>query len=68
MSKSPEALAHLKKAKEFLTAAELLHDVELYSASISSAVSAGINAKDVICIILTGVSGKATIILKQSKS
>ena len=54
-----ESQGHLRKAKEFLTAASLEMDLELYSAAASSAVLAGINAKDAICLSLTGRTGKS---------
>jgi len=41
-----ESRAHLRKAREFLDAASLEVELELYSAAASSAVLAGINAKD----------------------
>ncbi len=54
-----EARQHLAKAQEFLLAAE--RDVKdvLYNAATSSAVLAGINAKDAICLRLTGRTGKS---------
>jgi len=54
-----ESRAHLRKAREFLTAAGLEVERELYSAPASSAVLAGINAKDAICLRLTGRTGKS---------
>jgi hypothetical protein len=41
MSALEEAKAHLAKAREFLEAAHLSNDVELYSAATSNAVIAG---------------------------
>ena len=41
-----ESRAHLRKAREFLDAACLEVERDLYSAAASSAVLAGINAKD----------------------
>ena len=52
------ARAHLDKAREFLQAAELVLDLELYNAAASNAVIAGINAKDAICLKLTGRTAK----------
>jgi uncharacterized protein (UPF0332 family) len=49
-----EARAHLRKAKEFLTAAEFSLDLDLFNAATSNAVTSGINAKDAICLRLTG--------------
>lgn len=54
-----QALAHLRKAEEFLQAAEFSADLELYNAATSDAVVSGINSKDAICLTLTGRSGKA---------
>ena len=59
MSALPEARAHLVKAREFLDAAENNREFELYSAATSSAIIAAINAKDAICLRLTGVTGKS---------
>lgn len=58
MSALAEAKAHLAKAREFLEAAHLSNDLELYSAATSNAVIAGINAKDALCLKLTGRTGK----------
>jgi uncharacterized protein (UPF0332 family) len=52
-----EAREHLRKAKEFLTAAEFSLDLELFNAATSNAVTSGINAKDAICLRLTGKTG-----------
>lgn len=49
-----QARAHLVKAREFLEAAELTLDADLYDAAASASVSAGINAKDAICLRLVG--------------
>jgi uncharacterized protein (UPF0332 family) len=54
-----EARAHLAKAKEFLEAAELALDAELFNAAASDAVVSGINSKDAICLKLTGTSTKS---------
>lgn len=53
------ARAHLVKARQFLDAAELTFDTDLYDAAASSAVSAGINAKDAICLRLVGRTTKS---------
>jgi uncharacterized protein (UPF0332 family) len=58
MSALEQAKAHLAKAREFLEAAHLSNDLELYSAATSNAVIAGINAKDALCLKLTGRTGK----------
>ena len=53
-----EARAHLEKAGEFLAAAEATLDLELFNAATSNAVSCGVNAKDAICLKLTGRTAK----------
>ena len=50
----PEALAHLDKAQEFLNAARAALDAGWHNATASSAVSAGINAKDALCLAMAG--------------
>ncbi len=52
MGAQAEWRAHLRKAREFLDAARLEAERDLYSAAASSAVLAGINAKDTICLRL----------------
>lgn len=59
MSALSDARAHLRKAREFLEAAELNMECDLYNAATSSAVTSGINAKDAICLALTGKTGKS---------
>jgi len=59
MGTRDDALSHLRKAREFLDAAGLELDMELHTAAASSAVLAGINAKDTICLQLTGRTGKS---------
>ena len=59
MTALDDARAHLSKAREFLDAAELDLEVELYNAAASNAVTSGINAKDAICLALTGRTTKA---------
>lgn len=59
MSPREEAQAHLAKAREFLDAAELELAADLFTAAGSSAVLAGINAKDAICLGLTGRTRKS---------
>ena len=59
MSAAPGRIArHLRKAREFLEAADVELSGGLYSAAASSAVLAGINAKDALCLRLTGRTGK----------
>ena len=50
MSALDEARAHLAKAREFLEAAELTNDLQLFNAAASNAVTSGINSKDAICL------------------
>lgn len=57
MGARDDALSHLSKAREFPEAAGLELDMELHSAAASSAVLAGVNAKDAICLQLTGRTG-----------
>ena len=54
-----DARAHLAKAREFLEAAEATLEIGLFNAATSSAVIAGINAKDAICLKVTGRTGKS---------
>lgn len=54
-----DARAHLDKSREFLEAARLAADAGLHNAATSDAVISGVNAKDAICLRLTGVTGKA---------
>ena len=54
-----EARAHLAKAREFLEAADLTNDLQLYNAAASNAVTSGINSKDAICLTLTGQTKKS---------
>ena len=59
MTALDDARAHLAKAREFLDAAEVTHELGLYNAATSNAVTSGINSKDAICLTLTGRTGKA---------
>lgn len=59
MSALTDAQAHLRMAREFLDAAEVNLDLDLFNAAASSAVTSGINAKDAICLALTGRSDKS---------
>lgn len=59
MSASEDARAHLAKAHEFLEAARFNLDLKLVSAATSAAVLAGINAKDAVCLRLTGATHKS---------
>jgi hypothetical protein len=49
-----DALAHLDKAREFLAAARAALDAGWHNAAASSAVSAGINARDALCFAMIG--------------
>jgi uncharacterized protein (UPF0332 family) len=59
MTALDDSRAHLAKAREFLEAARLNLDLELINAATSDAVISGINAKDAICLRLTGTTRKA---------
>lgn len=59
MSALSDARTHLRKAREFLDAAELNLDSDLFNAATSNAVTSGINAKDAICLSLTGMTEKS---------
>lgn len=59
MTALSDARAHLRKAREFLDAAELSLDCDLYNAATSSAVTSGINSKDAVCLALTGTTAKS---------
>ncbi|HEX2805928.1 MAG TPA: HEPN domain-containing protein [Kineosporiaceae bacterium] len=59
MTALDDARGHLAKAHEFLDAAEVTHDLGLYNAATSNAVTSGINSKDAICLTLTGRTRKA---------
>jgi len=54
-----EARQYLAKAREFLEAAQINLDLKLFNAATSNAVTSGINAKDVICLKVTGRTGKS---------
>ncbi|MCO5317796.1 MAG: HEPN domain-containing protein [Microthrixaceae bacterium] len=58
MSGLAGARAHLAKAREFLDAAELNLEVDLYNAATSNSVISGINSKDATCLRLTGTTEK----------
>ena len=53
------ARLHLSKAEEFLEAAETNLDQKLYNATTSDAIISAINAKDAICLGLTGHTSKS---------
>lgn len=54
-----DARAHLQKADEFLHAARSNFANGWHNAAASNSVSCGVNAKDAICLALTGRSGKS---------
>lgn len=58
MTARTTAEQHLAKAKSFLEAAQASLEFELHDPATSDAVVAGINAKDVICLMLTGETKK----------
>lgn len=53
-----DARAHLVRAREFLEAAHASHELELFNAATSNAVTSGSNSKDAICLKVTGRTGK----------
>ena len=53
------ARLHLSKAEEFLEAAETNLDQKLCNAATSNAIISAINAKDAICLGLTGHTSKS---------
>ncbi len=59
MTAIDDARAHLVKAREFLDAAVTNNEMRLFNAATSNAVTAGINAKDAICLKLTGLTNKS---------
>lgn len=59
MTAAADARAHLRKAQEFLEAAGYERDLGLFNPAASAAVTAGINAKDAICLALTGRTDKS---------
>ncbi len=58
MSALENARGHLDQAREFLTAAEVNHELALFNAATSNAVTSGINSKDAICLKLSGHTSK----------
>lgn len=58
MTLSQIAGAHLAKAQEFLDAAEVLLELDMFDVAISSAALSGVNSKDAICLKLTGRTEK----------
>ena len=54
-----EARQYLAKAREFLEAAQINLDLDLFNAATSNAITSGINAKDAICLKVTGRSFKS---------
>lgn len=59
MTALSDARAHLSKSREFLQAAEINRDLDLYNAATSDAVISGINSKDAVCLALIGRTRKA---------
>lgn len=59
MSAHKSAHAHVAKAGEFLQAAALSCDRQLFSAAASAAAISGVNSKDAICLASTGRSDKS---------
>lgn len=59
MTALDDARAHIDKAREFLQAARSSLDLELFNAATSNAVVSGINAKDAVCLRLTGTTRRS---------
>lgn len=59
MTLRSEAIAHLSKAEEFLSAAEMAAADGLFNAATSNAVTSGINSKDALCLALAGSTTKS---------
>jgi uncharacterized protein (UPF0332 family) len=59
MTAAEEAQLHLAKALEFLEAAEGNLEQRRYNAATSDAIISGINAKDAVCLTLTGRTDKS---------
>lgn len=59
MTALQDARAHLAKAREFLEAATINRELELFDAATSAAVVSGNNSKDAICLRLVGVTGRS---------
>lgn len=57
MTPRNHARAHLAKGGEFLDAAEVAAASRMWSAAPSAAVISGINAKNAMCLVLTGRTG-----------
>lgn len=53
------AKSHLRTAREYAQVAAAAAEIDCHSPSVSNAVLAGINAKDAICIWITGSTGKS---------
>jgi uncharacterized protein (UPF0332 family) len=54
-----EVKQYLAKSREFLEAAQVNLNLNLFNAATSNAVTSGINAKDAICLRITGRTGKS---------
>jgi uncharacterized protein (UPF0332 family) len=59
MSALNDARSHLEKAREFLQAAEVNQELDLFNVATSDAVISGINSKDAICLALAGRTRKS---------
>jgi hypothetical protein len=47
-----DSRSHLARAREFLEAAQVCLDLELFNAATANAVTSGISSKDAICLFL----------------
>lgn len=59
MTSRNDAESHLAKATECLQAAELSLELSLANAACSNAITAGINARDAVCLLLVGHTRKS---------
>jgi uncharacterized protein (UPF0332 family) len=59
VSSRAQAAAHLRKAREFLEAAQQSLESERYDVAVSTAVTSGINSSDAALLALTGRSPKS---------
>lgn len=59
MTPKQDARRHLDKAEEYAAAARVVLDLGHVNAACSLAVTAGINAKDAVCLLTVGYTDKA---------
>lgn len=54
-----DSRSHLARAREFLEAAQVCLDLDLFNAATANAVTSGISSKDAICLFLAGRTVKS---------